>query len=496
MISATVRHTAWIVGALVLLRLIVAAFTPLAFDEAYYWTWSKHLAGGYYDHPPMVAFVIRLGTMIAGDTQIGVRLISILLAIPMTWAVYRTADMLFADKRIAPAAAIFLNITFIVAAGTMIITPDSPLMVASSFVLYALAKVLTTGRGVWWLGVGAAVGLALLSKYTAFYFGAAILLWLLLVKDLRRWLASPWPYLGGLVSLIVFSPVLFWNADHHWVSFIKQLGRAKVRIWSLDFFAELLPIQFAFATPAIFILGVLGLYALSRRDDVSQGARVLIGTSVLTLVGYFIWHSFHERVEGNWLAPVYPAFAIAAAYAAYATGWTAGLQRLIDHSNRTALPVGIVLFLLLILQLHSGIFTGFKRDPAVRTVGIGWPAMARDVEAAREVLGASCVLAGNYGTASMLMFYLPKGSCVAQYGDRFRWENVPEPNAEQLSGKLLLVGMRNGDEILRDRYAHTERLQDLTRTRNGVAMETFEFDLLDGSKGDALDRNPPGELLN
>ena len=70
--------------ALVGLRLIAAWFTPITFDEAYYWMWSKHLAGGYYDHPPMVAVVIRLGTMIAGDTEFGVRVVSILLALPMS----------------------------------------------------------------------------------------------------------------------------------------------------------------------------------------------------------------------------------------------------------------------------------------------------------------------------------------------------------------------------------------------------------------------------
>ena len=68
-----VRNTVLTVVALVALRLVAAAFTPLTFDEAYYWMWSKHLAGGYYDHPPMVAFVIRLGTMIAVDTELGVR---------------------------------------------------------------------------------------------------------------------------------------------------------------------------------------------------------------------------------------------------------------------------------------------------------------------------------------------------------------------------------------------------------------------------------------
>src|SRR5512144_3013452 len=103
-----ITNTILTVGALVLLRLVAAAFTPLTFDEAYYWTWSKHLAGGYYDHPPMVAFVIRAGTMIAGDTELGVRLVSILLALPMSYAVYRAAAILFGGARVAATAAILL----------------------------------------------------------------------------------------------------------------------------------------------------------------------------------------------------------------------------------------------------------------------------------------------------------------------------------------------------------------------------------------------------
>src|SRR3954471_20304499 len=96
-----VRNTALVILALVGLRLIAAAFTPITFDEAYYWTWSKHLAGGYYDHPPMVAVVIRLGTLIAGDSEFGVRLASILLALPMSWAIYQAAAMLFGSRRVA-----------------------------------------------------------------------------------------------------------------------------------------------------------------------------------------------------------------------------------------------------------------------------------------------------------------------------------------------------------------------------------------------------------
>src|SRR6476469_7190202 len=215
-----VRNTALVILALVGLRLVAAAFTPITFDEAYYWMWSKDLAGGYYDHPPMVAIVIRLGTMIAGNTEFGVRLISILLALPMSWAVYQSAVVLFGGRRVAATSAILLNVTLMAAVGTMIVRPDAPRLVASSFVLFSLAKVLETGRGVWWLAVGVAAGAALLSKYTALFFGPAILIWLIAVPNLRRWLISPWLYLGGLVALAVFAPVILWNADHHWGSFL------------------------------------------------------------------------------------------------------------------------------------------------------------------------------------------------------------------------------------------------------------------------------------
>ena len=122
--------------------------------------------------------MIRLGTMIAGDTELGVRLVSILLALPMSWAVYRAAAILFGGHRLACTATLLLNATLMAAVGTLIVTPDAPLLVASSFVLFFLAKVLETGRGAWWLAVGAAVGAALLSKYTALFFGPAILIWL------------------------------------------------------------------------------------------------------------------------------------------------------------------------------------------------------------------------------------------------------------------------------------------------------------------------------
>jgi hypothetical protein len=490
------RTTALIVLALVVLRLIAAAFTPITFDEAYYWTWSKHLAGGYYDHPPMVAVVIRLGTMIAGDTELGVRLVSILLALPMSWAIYRTARILFADARVAATSTILLNVTLMAAVGTMIVTPDAPLIVASSFVLLSLAKVLETGRGAWWLAVGVAVGASLLSKYTAFFFGAAILIWLLAVPKLRHWLISPWPYLGGIVAFAIFSPVILWNADHHWVSFIKQFGRARVEDFRPGYIAELIPTQIAFASPLVWMLGAMGLYALLRRRAGSAAARVLINVMFWVITLYFVWHSLHARVEANWFAPVYPAFAIAAAVAVHLVQWPTRWQRVADFCHRWAAPAGIVMFVLLIVQADTGWLSGYRRDATVRSVGVGWRQLADEIEAVRIRVGATCILVPDYGTTSWLTFYLSKGTCVEQQTQRIRWVNMPEPDPKLLAGKLLYVdeARPGGHPELAQAFAHVERVAELPRKRGPLTIETYGIDLVEGAKGDVLDRSPPPEL--
>ncbi|WP_407151729.1 glycosyltransferase family 39 protein [Bradyrhizobium sp. ORS 86] len=489
-------NTALVVCALVALRLAAAAWTPLTFDEAYYWMWSKALAGGYYDHPPMVAVVIRLGTMIAGDTPLGVRLVSVLLALPMSWAVYQASAILFGGQRVAASATILLNATLMAAVGTLIVTPDAPLLVAASLLLFSLAKVLESGRGAWWLAVGASAGAALLSKYTALFFGPAILIWLAMVPKLRRWFLSPWLYLGGLVALGMFAPVILWNAGHHWVSFIKQMGRARIEDFRPTFIAELIPTQFAFATPLVFILGVMGLYALYRRRAGAMAARVLVNTMFWTIVVYFAWHALHARVEANWFAPVYPAFAIAAAVAAIQVQWAPREQRTIDFCRRWATPSGVVLFALLIVQANTGVLSGYRRDATVRSVGVGWQELADEIETVRVRIGATCVLAPDYGTTGWLVFYLPKGTCVVQQGQRIRWVNMPEPSPAKLSGKLLYVHEveQAVPASMRANFGRIETVAEAKRMRGPLTIETYALDALEGPKGDVLDRSPPPEL--
>jgi hypothetical protein len=107
------------------------------------------------------------------------------------------------------------------------------------------------------------------------------------------------------------------------------------------------------------------------------------------------------------------------------------------------------------------------------------------------------VLAPDYGTTSWLAFYLPRGTCVVQPTQRVRWVNMGEPDPALLAGKLLYV-----DEVhpngrppyTKELFARIERITELPRLRGPLVIETYGLDLLEGAKGEVLDRSPPPEL--
>ncbi len=134
-IEATARNALCAIALLTALRFLLAVWLPLSFDEAYYWLWSKHLALGYYDHPPMIALAIRAGTLIFGDTELGVRFVPLAASVVASWAVWRSAATLLSDEPMGAAACLLFNATLMVAAETMAATPDSLLIAAASLLL-------------------------------------------------------------------------------------------------------------------------------------------------------------------------------------------------------------------------------------------------------------------------------------------------------------------------------------------------------------------------
>ncbi len=491
------RTLVWLgIFALVAVRLAVAATAPLAFDETYYWLWSQNLAGGYYDHPPAAAAAIRLGTLALGDTPLGIRLIFVLLMLPASWAVWRSGAILFGNERLAARAALFFNLTLMVGAGSVLATPDAMLLAASAFVLFFLAKLVETGRGRWWLFAGAAVGAALLSKYTALFFGVSILGWLLIVPPMRRWLLTPWPYLGGIIAFAVFLPTIVWNAEHGWVSFLKQFGRNALTDWQPLFLPEHVAVQLGLVTPPIFVLGAMGLASFLKERGRGRSARVLLGALVWPLTLYFVWFALHARVEGNWTAQEFPAFAVVAAAAAYGIGWTGIWAKLAWLCDTLALPVGLIMAAAVYVQAIFGVVPLDAVDPTARQLGAGWPALGAEIDTLRRQNGARTVLTTSYALTGWLAFYLPSRPPVVQINERVRWVNAPAPDPTLFFGASLYVcqGDCTDVEIIRARYSTVQELARLTRKRNGVEIDTYRVYRVQNLRGDPLDRTPPPEL--
>lgn len=211
----------WTLAFVMAARLAMAALFPVMPEEAYHWNYARHPDWGYFDHPPMVAWGIGAGAALLGDNRLGVRLGPLLFSLGTTLLLARLARRLYGPRAanwavlllaVEPAASIVGSWGF----------PDSPLLFFWTLVLLGVWRALESGRGTWWLAAGGALGAAMLSKYTAAFLVPSMLGYLLSNRRDRRWLATPWPYLAGVVSLVVFMPVLYWNWQHDWASFRFQ----------------------------------------------------------------------------------------------------------------------------------------------------------------------------------------------------------------------------------------------------------------------------------
>ena len=487
------RAVAAAILILVCVRLACAALVPLSFDESDYWIWSKHIAGGYLDHPPVNPILIRVGTALFGDTQFGVRAVGVLLGLPASWAVWRSAEILFDDERIGATAALYFNLTLVMAAGSIIATPDNPVVVATTFLLLTLCKLWQSGRGFWWLAIGLTFGVGMLSKYTTIFFAPSILLWLLLVPELRRWLLTPWPWLAAVIALAIFSPTLIWNAEHGWASVHYQSQRLTAHEWSLRYLGELIATQIGMATPPIFVLGGMGLIGSLRGYGGSLAARTLINAMVWPIAIYFIWHSLHDRVEGNWPEPLFVPFAVAAAVAVERISWRGAWATVEIWARRLAVPVGIGIAACLYLQAVFAVVPLGGADPTAQNLGAGWENLAAKVDRLRTDLGAPVVVTMNQRLIGWLTFYLPSHPPVVQLNNRIRWVDAPSPDPELFRGTVMYmcVYVCSDAELqeLRRRFETVEMVATLARTRRDVPIETYAIYRVSGPAGSPLD--PP-----
>ncbi len=457
------------IGVLIALRLTAAWVLPLSADEAYYWLWSRHPALGYFDHPPAIAWCVRAGTFLFGDTAFGVRVIPVLLSVLASVFVWRSGAILLRSEASGERAALLFNLTLMVAVEALAATPDAPMIAAAAALLYTLVRLDESGDGRWWLAIGLAAGLGLLSKYTALFLGLGILVWLIAVPRARHWLASPWTYAGGLVALLIFAPNLWWNDAHQWATFVFQFSRVGAGGLTARFIVEFLAAQLALATPFILVLGVAGMIRGGRDKDLDLLTALATPATI-----YFFVHALHDRVQGNWPSFLFPALAVAAAFAMQVEwfGRAAGLLRL---SRRLAVPVAAVMLAFVYAQAFFGLVPMGRADPLSRLLAVGFGDVVQQVERDRARAGAGAIATTDYATTGWFSFYKQGSEPVIPLDEPYRWTMAPKAPATILAQPLLYVVEDHNDRraLVAGLFGDVTKVDTIERWRGGKVVARY-----------------------
>lgn len=221
-----------IIGSL--LRGILGASIGLGVDESYVVSVARMFSLSYFDHPPLHFWIIWLTAHLTNsENGFVLRLPFIMMFAGTTWMMYRLGSRLFGEWA-GVYAALILNISavFSLSTGSWIL-PDGPLMFLMMATTLLLERMFFSSRinPPWqlWVLAGLLVGVGMLAKYHAVFLAAGSFIFMLTSSQRRRMLLTPGPYLAVIVAGIVFLPVVIWNQEHNWISFLFQSGRGAAK---------------------------------------------------------------------------------------------------------------------------------------------------------------------------------------------------------------------------------------------------------------------------
>jgi hypothetical protein len=282
-------------------QMVYNLILPVYGDEAYYWVWSKNLQLGYFDHPPMVAYVNALFCTVFGDTLFAVRLATVSCLSGAAVFIYALTARVFTAHSALLALLLFL-LTPTANLGFSLHTIDSPLILFWSMALYYGYKAIFGGSRRAYLLTGVGLGAALLSKYTAVLFVGFLGLFLLLTKP--RTLLRPHVWMALGVALLLFSPVLVNNFQHGFASFMHQYthGSATELAIRLDTFGDFFLGQFVVVSPVF--MGLLIVTSLKCRCWWSDVQRRYLMLSFLFPLVFFLYKALFKRMELNSISEV------------------------------------------------------------------------------------------------------------------------------------------------------------------------------------------------
>jgi 4-amino-4-deoxy-L-arabinose transferase-like glycosyltransferase len=366
--ARVLRQLHTILIGLFVLHCLFASFIGLSNDETYYRIWARFPSWGYYDHPPMVAWLIPYDF---NQPEFSVRFIAVLMGIASSYIMFFMTRSLF--------AAIAVQASIIGGVALLFMTPDVPLVFFWMLTLWFLQ--LTHKNPLYWLLVGAGIGLAFLSKYTGVFLGLGVFCYVVFIKENRICLRSPWVYLGAALCLLIVARHIEWNMAHDWVTVKKQGGRAFVSGFNPLHLLEFLAAQFLLLTPLLAILFVMGL-------KMWRVQKLAVYTS-LPLLAMLLYKGLFDKIEANWAFCFLPAVVLIA-------NSVEGREKLKLITNVIGLFIGAIAMLLLL-------FRPFNLPPNITDQLYGWRETAKAIVAERK--DQEGIYSFNYGVNAQLYFH-------------------------------------------------------------------------------------------
>ncbi len=303
-----------------LLRMIVAATLELGNDEVYYQAYAQQLQWNYFDHPPMVALIIRCSTLnLFLNNEFFIRLGSVICAAAGTWLIYKIGKFI-RNEQTGLIAAILYSTSFYssVIAGIFIL-PDSPQVVFWLLAMYSMIGIFKSETGIktqnlYFILLGVSTGLCIMSKVHGIFLWLGFSAYLVLYR--RDILKSPMLWFSVVISIIIISPIFFWNLNNQFVTYTYHQNRIGFLGGHPDLshlFQQVLGSVF-YSNPVNFIIYILAVYTLLKHRFLEPPGiyPLLLWLSFPLIIVLLVTSVFNETLP-HWSGPAYLSLMLLAA---------------------------------------------------------------------------------------------------------------------------------------------------------------------------------------
>lgn len=418
----------WILsGILVIFRIFMSQHLDLTPDEAYYWEFSRRLDFSYYDHPPMVAYVISFFNLFFGNSVLSIRLPSIIGMLLASFLIFRICQVSFSNAQAGFWAVAMLNLTPAGTAIGFITTPDTPLLIFWSVGMYAFIKALNSSKYFWWIITGLSLGCGALSKYNMIFFVPSIALTILCFKRYRHLVFTGRYWIMVFLAALGTLPIIYWNANHDWISFKFQfahgLNPANKSCWKT--FGDFLVGQLGTIGLTLFpMLWYAVIKTIKKSWQENNEKLFFLSWLAFPTMLFFTMSSLNAKVEANWPQIAYISAMI-----------LVGFFITEVNSSKRAKWILLPSVILTITVLAQALFFVFSIPPRkdVSNRLHGWKQLGQIIQKADKNTGHKAIFVAQGTTLAALCAYygkLPPDRIAEAYcsgNNRIWWKDIIIP---------------------------------------------------------------------